>query len=106
MNTKSRLCYNRFMLHPLKEGPNNDQWSTLPEICMELHMQHTGSGETLTPEQYDSAVIYVASRVHNWKPLSNGMKSAAFDAHVFGMCIAVLVEADEHSRRNAVPSCS
>ena len=33
------------MQHPLKEGPNNDKWRTLPEICMMLHMEHTGSGD-------------------------------------------------------------
>jgi hypothetical protein len=87
------------MPHPLKEGSNDQHWRTLPEICMVLHMEHTGSADVLTREQYDEAVRYVDGRVDHWKPTRNGRSSYIFDQQVLGMCLVVLDEAKNYAKR-------
>lgn len=87
------------MQHPLKEGADGKQWRTLPEICMSLHMEHTGSADVLTREQYAEAIAYVLSRVEHWIPLRNGRGSITFDMQVLGMCLIVLDESKRYLER-------
>lgn len=66
---------------------------------MVLHMEHTGSADVLTREQYDEAVAYIGNRVEHWIPLRNGRHNSTFDTHVLGLCLIVLDEATRHRER-------
>lgn len=66
---------------------------------MVLHMEHTGSADVLTREQYDDAVRYLSERVEHWKPMRNGPSSYNFDHQVLGLCLVVLDEAKRYAER-------
>lgn len=84
------------MAHPLKEGPNSEHWRTLPEICMALHMRHTGADETLTDEQYVEAIGYLQNRTQNWRAIVNGPSWYCFDTVVLSLCLVTLDESSRH----------
>lgn len=81
----------------LKEGPGNTNMRTLPEVCMMLHMHHTGASDVLSDEHYRDGVNYLRTRVESWAAAQNGGRWMAFDAAVFNLCAATLAEADRHA---------
>ena len=82
--------------NPLKDGPTNDNWRTLPEICMALHMRHTGADESLSDAQYEEAVGYLRGRTERWSPIANGPAWYCFDTAVLSLCLVTLDEAAKH----------
>jgi hypothetical protein len=81
------------MSNEMKEGPDGANWRTLPEICMMLHMHHTGSSDVLSDEYYREGVDYLRRRTESWQPAMNGDRWLAFDAAVFNLCAATLADA-------------
>jgi len=67
----------------------------LPEICMAVHMHHTGACDDLTNEQHASAVAYLETRVSRWNAHSNGRRWIGFDTQVLALCLSTLAEARE-----------
>lgn len=84
------------MSNPLKEGPHGTAWRTLPEICMALHMRHTGSDESLTDAQYLEAVAYLHHRTQEWSAVANGPSWYCFDTAVLALCLVTLQESSKH----------
>lgn len=72
---------------------------TLPEICMELHMYHTGSFE-FSDEKYNEYVEYLRTRITNWKPIANGLKNYCFDTQVLALCLVTLDECDHYLEKH------
>ena len=71
-------------------------YRTLPEICMELHMHHTGSSDVLSDEHYLDGVEYLSARVREWKPIANGLHNYCFDTQVLSLCLVTLDEAERY----------
>ena len=74
----------------IREGTN---YKTLPEMCMILHMHHSGSSDPLSDEDYLAGVEYVKARVWSWETMRNGDRWVRFDTAVLGLCLSVLEEA-------------
>lgn len=85
----------------MKEGPDAAHWRTLPEICMLLHMHHTGASDVLSDEHYQSGVDYLRERTRSWKAALNSRRWLAFDAAVFNLCAVTLAEADAYAEKFA-----
>lgn len=75
---------------------NDDEYKMLPELCMELHMHHTGACEDLTDERYLARVEYLHERVEAWNMQGNGWCWYGFDAAVFALIIATLAESNKY----------
>ena len=73
------------------------QAKTLPEICLSVHMHHTGACDDLTNEEHASAVEYIEHRIGRWSTPTNahanGRRWAAFDTAVLALCFATVAEA-------------
>jgi hypothetical protein len=67
----------------------------LPEICMSIHMHHTGSCDDLTHDDHASAVAYLEARIGSWRPLANGRRWSTFDTQVLALCMATVAEAHD-----------
>ena len=78
------------------------QAKTLPEICMSVHMHHTGACDDLTNEEHASAIEYIEHRLGKWNAHANGRRWSAFDASVWCMCLAVVAEARDWTAERTV----
>lgn len=53
------------------ETTEDDHWfrvGTLPEICMLLHMQHTGVSDPWLEDKVGSCCRYLHRRLRSWRP--------------------------------------
>lgn len=79
----------------------------IPEICMAIHMHHTGACDDMTDDDHEAAIAYLESRVSAWNMHSNGRRWLGFDAQVLSLCLAVLAEAsDWMAERTAISESS
>ena len=69
------------------------QAKSLPEICMSVHMHHTGACDDLTDDEHASAVEYIEHHIAKWNAHANGRRWAAFDTTVLALCFVTTAEA-------------
>jgi hypothetical protein len=77
------------MTDPMREN-NGNNYKTLPEVCMLLHLHHTGASDELSYEHYKGGVEYVRERVLAWDVGLNGQRWKPFDVAVLSLCVATL----------------
>lgn len=70
---------------------------SLLELCLNIHMHHTGASHPL-PE-YDKDVRVLVSRLENWQPNLHA-RSTVFDNAVKELIKATLNEVAEYERIN------
>lgn len=75
------------------------QRHALPELCMMLHMEFTGSSQDMALAEVRTCADYVAERVATWKMHSNHERYLAFDTAVLSLCLATLAEFKEWQTR-------
>ncbi len=74
------------------------QKRTLPELCMVLHMECSGSSQDMTRDGMAACAEYIRGRVGRWDVHSHGGR-IAFDTAVLSLCIATLAEFDEWRKK-------
>lgn len=90
----------------MSEARTNWQQRTLPELCMDLHMEFTGASQVMTLDEARSCAARIAARVTKWTVNANGDRHVAFDTAVLGLCLATLAEFKEWQTRFPVVSMS
>lgn len=63
---------------------------SLLELCSDLHMAVSGSGDGMPTELENAVVVEIEKRLRDWRS-----PTSPFDESVRAMCVAVL---DEHMR--------